>query len=369
MERLHLFAKIILLLVFVPGFKSFGQDPSLTNFHINKNHLNPAYAGYSGDFSLNMNNRMQWVKLSSFRQFNTYTLAANVGCEDQKVGLAAYAYDNVEGEGFLRTTMAGVQMARYWPFNYLRNGSHRKTNSSIIAAGAQVGVGQKRLDWEKLTFSDQLSTQTYQMVRNSSAVNPKNQMAELQWDLAGGVRMMSEWGDKASYSFGFAAFHILSNQESFFSANNDVQLPWRYTAHFLVNRNLGKRARKNKWVGSIGGIYNRQANLNSFTVMSYASYANITKFSLGYRGTSNGLPDAIILQGSLRGEDLWDKNDWLLTLSYEFTSINSVGQHRTYGTFEIGVAIVLDNSALCGNSEISCYYPSKDMKKHSIWDY
>ena len=346
------------------------QDPSLTNFHLVKNYLNPAFAGYSQDLSVSLDNRLQWVKISKFRQFNNYNMAANVGCESMKLGFGFYANNNVEGEGFLRTTTAGFQIARYWPFDYYANGSKRNTNSSIVSAGLQFGIGQKRLDWNELVFSDQLSNSTYQLVSNSSLVAEQNNVSEFRLDLGGGIRFQTELGKKnrSSLSSGIAFFHIFTNQESFFSDNSDITRPTRYTAHMFYTQPLGKGQNAN-WEGSIGTVFNQQAGVINFTVMTYASYDSQIRMGIGYRGKNQGFPDAIVIQPTFKGKNLFGKNDWLCTLSYEITSLSSVGYQRTSGTIEFGIVVSFRNTAICRDSDIDCYYPNKKMKEESIWNY
>lgn len=347
-----------------------GQDPSMSNFHLSRNFLNPAFAGYSQDLSLTLNNRLQWLKLSGFKRFNTYNFAANIGCAESKLGFALYASDNVEGEGFLRTTNAGFQIARYWPFDYKTNGSRKKRNNSIIAAGIQFGFGQKRLDWDRLTFSDQLSNSTYQMVRSTSVINPKNQSTEFRWDLGAGVRFLTELGyrKRASLSGGIALYHFITNQESFFSDNNDVIYPTRYNVHAFYSVPIGK-AINSRWNASLGGVLNRQAGVTTFTIMTYADYVSKFRMGFGYRGKANGLPDAYIIQPTIRGDNLFGKDNWLLTATYEITSLSSVGQQRSMGTIELGISIRFNNSAICSSNEIQCFYPSKQMKQYSMWNY
>ncbi len=372
MVRLHSFARRLTAMVPFLLFSCvlWSQDPALTNFHITKNSLNPAYAGYTGDLSVSLDNRMQWLAISKFRTFNTYNMAANIGCERYKLGFAVYAQDNVEGEGFLRTTNAGGQVAWYLPFDYKANGTTRRTNSSIMAFGLQLGYSQKALDWDKLTFSDQLSTETYRLVRDVSVISPQNNVTEHRLDMGAGARFLTELGTRkrASLSVGLAAFHVFTNQESFFGDNSDVTWPMRYNGHFFFNRQLGSK-KGTRWDASFGGVYNRQVGLNNFTVMAYGAYESVLKLGVGYRGKDQGRPDAIIIQPTLWGKDFWGGHDWLLTIGYELTSLSSVGQHRTAGTLEFGIAILFKNSALCRTSDVHCFYPSKEMKKYSVWGY
>ena len=119
MERLHLSGKwagLCALLMLGGVFTTFAQDPVTTQLHATRNYLNPAYAGYSSDLSLHYNSRLQWTNVSG--KFATHNFAANIACEERNLGFALYAHDNREGDGSLRTTLVGGQIAGYFPLSF-----------------------------------------------------------------------------------------------------------------------------------------------------------------------------------------------------------------------------------------------------------
>ena len=194
-------------------------------------------------------------------------------------------------------------------------------------------------------------------------------MTEGRLDLGTGFRLSSELGKrkKASASMGFAAFHFFTNQESFFTSSNEIKIPTRLNGHLFVNRRFGT-ARTFKWDLSLGGIYNWQAGLNTFTIMLYPAYENFLKLGVGYRGKNKLGNEAIIVQLTFWGKELWEKNDWLFTVGYETSNIqNNPGQHRTGGTLEAGIVIHFDNTILCSKADLNCFHPNKLMKRESIW--
>src|SRR5690606_26008845 len=100
MVPLHSSAKVWLALILLCcALLMQAQDPVFSQFNLNKNYLNPAYAGYSGDLSIGVNSRMQWNNIPG--KFSTNTFNANIGCGPGRFGLAVTGYDHVEGEGYL----------------------------------------------------------------------------------------------------------------------------------------------------------------------------------------------------------------------------------------------------------------------------
>ena len=109
--------KHLILLGF--GFLFFmeaqAQDPPVSQFFLNKLYLNPAYAGINRDANVWITNRSQWTYVPG--QFRTTFATADVGCPDMNLGYGIILYDNVEGEGFLRSTFGHGVLAVHVPFS------------------------------------------------------------------------------------------------------------------------------------------------------------------------------------------------------------------------------------------------------------
>ncbi len=357
MVRLPSYARRAVVLALFLAVGLHGQDPTLTQLHTAKNYINPAYAGYSSDLSLNYNSRLQWTKVSG--RFSTHNFAANIACEERNLGFAAYGYDNVEGDGLLRTTLAGFQTAVYFPWNF---GSRRTVGSpGMFAFGAQVGIGQQRIDWDRLIFTDQLGNDTYRLVRPSSIILPQSVNGSTVWDIAAGFRGLHAILDENGYiSFGASAFHLARNQRSFFGNNNDVEWPVRYTAHlwgFYYWKNGGVRR-----TIEVGSAFNSQVNLRNWVNLIYFGYQPV-RFGAGLR---NGWVQNLNEPGRRIREDSWIAEvdfelgrNFLLSYSFEYTR-NEIGVQRTYGTHEIGLVYIFEGSVLCPEvykNDIDCINP------------
>lgn len=339
-----------------------GQDPVMSQIQISKNYINPAFAGYSNDFSLSYNSRLQWTKLDGVDgRYNTNYFAANVACQSAKMGFAVYGYDNVEGSGFLRTTMAGVQAAYYSSFNNYKRGKKLQKSKSAFSAGLQIGLGQKTLDWQKLTFSDQFTTHNYVLTRPNSIVSPQSNSSNIVWDLATGFRLLSSMRinrKEGFWTFGLSAYHIARNQESFFGFDSNLW-PTRYVAHgsFIYPWWLKKRSGQ---LLDLSMVFNRQAGVNTLTVIPNYSYRKLLKGGLGFKIGQNQ-PDALLFQYQMRVQD-----NWLISYNYEYT-ISQINQSRTFGSHEIGMIYIFKNSSMCGDKIEECFGPTNQIRSERLW--
>ncbi|WP_417588741.1 PorP/SprF family type IX secretion system membrane protein [Owenweeksia hongkongensis] len=345
MVQLHLYAKgWLTLMLFCCAMLMQAQDPVFSQFNLNKNYLNPAYAGYSGDLSIGVNSRMQWNNIPG--KFSTNTFNANIGCGAGRFGLALTGYDHVEGEGYLHSQNAAVQMSVNLPGKLGRMfGRKLRRQKYIMSGGISVGVGQKTLDWDKLTFSDQYSA--YQGFSGQpSAAHGYSEASNTIFDLSAGLRMQAEINRKGSYvSFGGAIFHLNKPVETFYDSDN--RLPPRYTFHFFTYLQTKKFTNKPNFL-SVGMISDNQQNLRTNTFMMAKDVQHWGKVSMGFRRQNFLLVDrnvdAVILQGLVSFGGL------TLGYSYDIT-ISKLGPHNTFGTHEIGIAYNFSGFGLCGGGK------------------
>lgn len=368
MGQLHLSVKrwALFLGLLCSGLTLRAQDPTTTQFHLTRNYLNPAYAGYSSDLSLNYNSRLQWTKVSG--KFSTHNFAANIACEERNLGFAVYGYDNVEGDGLLRTTMGGFQTAIYFPWNF---GNRNMVGSAgMFAFGLQIGVGQQRIDWDRLVFTDQLSDQTYRQVRSASIILPQAIEGSSVWDIAAGFRgMHAIFNEKGYISFGASAFHLARNQKSFFGNNSQVAWPVRYTGH-IWGHYFRESGGIRKTV-ELGSVFNSQVNLRTLTTMGYFGWEPV-RFGVGYRNgwvkalnDNNSMfqHDAVIAEVDYKLSD-----NLLMSYSFEYTT-NTIGVQRTYGTHEVGFVYIFEGSVLCPElykNDIDCINPIPEIQEAGI---
>lgn len=332
MEQLPSYAKLWLAwLVLCCTLTTQAQDPVFSQFNLNKNYINPAYAGHSGTMSVGVNSRVQWSNVPG--KFTTNTFNANIGCAPGRFGLALTGYDHVEGEGFLRTQNAAMQASVNLPGKLGRIfGKKLRRQKFIMSGGISLGVGQKKLDWSKLTFSDQFTA--YEgFTGKASAAHGYSETSNMIFDLSAGLRMQAQLNRKGSYvSFGGAIFHLNKPVETFYDTDN--RLPPRYTFHFFSYFQTKKFTNKPNYL-SVGMISDNQQYLRTNTLMVSKDVEHWAKVSMGFRRQNFLLVDrnvdALILQGLVSFGGL------TLGYSYDIT-ISKLGPHNTFGTHEIGIA-------------------------------
>lgn len=345
MEQLHLSVKIWLTAALISlALLSRGQDPVFSQFNLNKNYVNPAYAGYSEDLSIGVNSRLQWNNVPG--KFSTTTFNANIGCGQGRFGLGVAGYDHYEGEGFLHTQNAALQMSVNLPGRFGRMfGRNLQRQKFIMSGGLSLGLGQKELDWTKLTFSDQY-TPYEGFTGDPSAIHGYSPKSNLIFDLSAGVRVQAQLNRGGSYvSFGAAMFHLNNPVESFYGSNN--QLPPRYTYHFFTYFQTQKFANKPSYL-SLGMISDNQQHLKTNTLLVSKDIQNWTKIGIGFRRQNFVLVDrnvdALVLQALV--------NVGGLTFGYSYDiTISKLGPQNTFGTHEVGIAYRFEGAALCGGGK------------------
>lgn len=322
------------------AFKSNAQDPVFSQFYLNKNYLNPAYAGFSEDLQVGVNSRMQWSNVPG--RFATNTFNANIGCAPSRVGLGLIGYDHTEGEGFLRTQKADFQVSVNLPGKFGRGLGKLARKKFILSGGLGLGVGQKTLDWSKLTFTDQYDT--YEGFLNQpSAINGYSERSNVIFDMSGGLRLQAAISEKGSYiSIGGAMFHMNRPVESFFGIESHMEP--RYTMHAFTYFQTKKFANKPSYL-AIGMIMDKQQGMMTNTILATKDVGSHAKVGLGFRRQNFLLidrnVDAFILQGLL------GFGSFTVGYSYDIT-ISSLGPQRTYGTHEIGLTYTFGGFTLCG---------------------
>ncbi len=316
------------------------QDPVFSQFYLNKNYLNPAYAGFSEDLQVGVNSRMQWSNVPG--RFTTNSFNANIGCANSRVGIGVMGYDHTEGEGFLRTQKADMQISVNLPGKFGRSMGKLARKKFILSGGLGFGVGQKTLDWSKLTFTDQYGT--YEGFLNQpSAIDGFSERSNVIFDMSGGLRMQAAISKKGSYiSLGGAMFHMNQPVESFFGLENRMEP--RYTIHAFTYFQTKKFANKPSYL-ALGMIMDKQQGMRTNTILVTKDVGSHAKVSMGFRRQNFLLVDknvdALILQGLL------GFGSFTVGYSYDIT-ISSLGPQRTYGTHEIGITYTFGGFTLCG---------------------
>lgn len=261
-----------MLLFFISGIAN-SQDPHFSQFYANPLYLNPAFAGSSVCPRLVMNYRNQWPAIPG--QYVTYNASYDQFIENMSGGVGLLLTADDAGEATLNTSsVSGIYsfskaISRYFS----------------IKAAMQASVFQVRLDWDKLTFGDQIHPR-YGFIYDTGEPTPK-QLQHTVPDFSAGVLGYGE-----NFYMGFAAHHLTTPSIGFISF---CKLPVRFTAHVGGTINLEHHRRRKLEDPTISPnlLFMKQQD---FEQMNYGLYLNKYPFVGGLwfrQGFEN--PDAFIV--------------------------------------------------------------------------
>ncbi len=210
------------------GLKSArAQDPSFSQFYANRPYLSPALVGLDKGITVSAISRVQWFRAD--QGFRTHALAVELQEPLLKSGFALTFHQDNQGLANLATTSVG--------FAYSYSIPGPKHN---VHFGLQARWAQRRIDWDRLTFSDQLHP-IYGLVNLTSA-QPLNDRVSY-WDVDFGFAWRFDAGESrgqrtlssSRYIVGFAIHHLPSlfgaNQANESFQNLETIVPPRFTFH------------------------------------------------------------------------------------------------------------------------------------------
>ncbi|MCB0636954.1 MAG: PorP/SprF family type IX secretion system membrane protein [Lewinella sp.] len=182
------------------------QDPLFSQFFNTPLHLNPAYVGSDGGVTFTAVHRRQWNNIpggfnTTYASFDSFE-----PCLPGAIGLSVWR--DAEGEGILTTTAANLYVG------FVARIESRKVVQNIRLALSPYYM-EKRIDWDRLVFSDQLDDRFGQV--NATAFQPNDQLP---------IR------------FGGANFGFIHRLDFKRRGGEDVQLAYGLGLHNLLNFSL-----------------------------------------------------------------------------------------------------------------------------------
>ena len=253
---------LALILTFLVGGSAFGQDPEFTQFYANPIYLNPALAGSHGRPRINMNHRNQWPSLSG--AFITNSISYDQYVNILNGGIAVMVTNDMAGKNTINWST--INLAYSYHLNVTREFS--------FLFGAQATWNQKFLDWNKLTFGDQ--------------IDPRRGFIYATGDLPRGTLLDNGWGTRGffdvsagfvgyskNFYFGFAAKHLNKPQETLIIG--DSRMPMRFTGHMGANIVFGAKSQySNQTSLSPNIVYSYQDGFMQLNVGTYVKYGVFT---------------------------------------------------------------------------------------------
>ncbi len=209
MKMMRKFLQVVVLLF--ASFQAGAQDPEFTQFYANPLYLNPAFAGSVHCPRLCLNYRNQWPALTGTFITTSASLDGQINAINSGLGILVLT-DNA-GEGTLNTT--NISGFYSYQLNINREFS--------IRAGFQATYWQRKLDWDKLTFGDQIDPR-YGFIYPTTEV--RGYSTKSFTDFSAGILLYS-----AKIYGGVAVNHLTEPEESFIVPAPGSKLPMKITGH------------------------------------------------------------------------------------------------------------------------------------------
>ncbi len=323
---------LILVFGLIIGLNSFAQDPNYSQFYNNPIYYNPAMTAINNGMAFRMNARNLWGPIPG--RFNTYSASLDAQSV-YKMGLGAYAYSDVAGEGLLRTGAAYITY------------SYRAIDSKnfILQAGASGGFVNKSIDYSKLVFSDQLD-ETQGQVYNTNFINPNRssvQYADFHTGIVARFNGANHKQSKVLKRFMVttgAALHHLSQPNDGLLNGSSNNLPMRLLFHGNVNLLI------NEFVLAPGAIYEIQNQFKTFSVGVNFVNQPLT-VGLWMRNRTGALDgkqyDSFIFTAGCR---LPEGNNFTWRVMYNYDITISRLKTSSYGTHEVSLVMEFGKKVL-----------------------
>ncbi len=363
---MKLFSRLALLTVifygasFVPNQDLKAQDPRYTQYYNAPLRLNPAMTGaFDGLWRLGGNYRTQWASVTD-KPYTTYNVMADLKTpvlRNDYVGVGFSALTDVSGGGLYNITDIGFSASYH---KKLSGGSRRYSRNkmtSYLIAGAQLGLGQRSIKWEKLTYSTQyVTTRDGDMYDPSifSGEGADRRATKLYPDLSAGLMWFATFGKRKSIYAGLSLYHINAPNISLINRTSKN----KYSTEFLQRRIvghiggeylLGKRGSLSLLPGFVAMFQGPSMEINYGLGIKYQGYKYddfALRFSvwnrLANKLESDILADALMISVGI------DYLSFRFGLSYDIniSSLSKVSHNR--GSLEFSIIYVHDGSTSRG---------------------
>ena len=126
---------------------AYGQDPVFSQFYAAPTLLNPAFAGMTQAPAVTLNHRSQNVAFAQAVPYQTSAAAYGQFVPSLNSGFGVSVMSNDAGEGIVRALSATA----YYSYQV------RVDDDRMFRIGLSAGVQERRLDWDRLIYFDQLN--------------------------------------------------------------------------------------------------------------------------------------------------------------------------------------------------------------------
>lgn len=305
--RRKLWNKAILLCVvaFAISPEVKAQDPHFSQYYANPLYLNPAFAGVGRCPKVHLNYRNQFPV---FNVYQTFSASYDQYVDNINGGLGFLAMRDMAGDGALNLT----------EFSGIYSYHLTVTRKFSVLAGFQATVRSRSINWDNLTFPDQIDP-LFGFVLETNEQRPPNEV-NTHIDLSIGFIGYSE-----NFYIGVAGHHLTEPDERFFS---ESRLPFKGTVHAGANIPLGRERYVGEEKTSLipNFVYQRQGEFEQFFGGVSFNYSVLTG-GLAYRHASIN-PDAVIVLLGFSPDDLPMRIGYSFDYTVNKVSMGAGGAHE-----------------------------------------
>ena len=300
----------------------FAQDLHFSQYFNAPLLVNPANTGFAPDvdYRVGVNYRNQWASLISnpYKTFSVWGDAQlfNDRFENGWVGVGGAILRDVAGSGSLTATRGFGSIAYHQMIGF----------GSLLSAGFNVGLVNKRVDLSKLTFDNQWNGKFFDVTTPSGEQFAYNNVT--YFDVQAGLNYAYFPDDKTYINAGFSASHLNRPKESFFSQTTaDNRLDIRYTA--FLN---GAFKLNDEWI----------INPNAYVSKMGNAWETVLGINANYNLSGDGVTQ-LIGGMYMRNKDAiipmvgYQLKDFKLTINYDATTSALGAYNQSRGAYELSL--------------------------------
>lgn len=311
------------------------QDPVFSQFYASPLQLNPAFAGTTYAPRIALNYRNQYPEFNN--AYVTYALSYDQFFSGANSGIGVSLLTDAAGDGLYTTNRLGLVYAYRL----------QATEELYIKMGAEMGIFNSNVDFNRLVFPDQLNPLTGAV---DELGNP-NPTGEVLPDNANTTYADISVGFLAytdQYYGGLTIKHLNTPDDSFLQTNDNTNegLPMRLSIHGGASFEFETPGRKTPdFFFSPNIVYMQQGEFAQVNVSAIGGYG-VMRAGMAYRHTFTNQDALIGIVGV--GWDIYS-----LGYSYDFT-LSELGAD-TGGTHEISLILNFDRNRKRGPDYNDCF--------------
>ena len=326
---------LIFALLTVLAGKVFSQDRQFTQFYASPLTLNPALSGmFDGKYRVGAIYRDQWRGLLE-QPYQTFSFGADLRLEPfrnksnkDRIGVGLLFFrDKVNALDF-STTQIAMSGAYHKALDY--------NSTQFLSLGFQVGLNQRNVNYENLTFQDQWNgIDGFSLPRGEKL--PENNFGYS--DFSTGLNYTATFEPKTSLFIGAALHHFNSPNVSFYKGDELPKIPltMRYSLQMAMNFPVNRAHTFFMSPRILTSVQGQHLTMNAgtnFKVNIDKTYNTSLHFGGWVRpvkGKDGINLDAVVVMGGL------EFNGILVGLSYDLNLPNLKNYRRSQNVFEISL--------------------------------